>query len=178
MVQYYILAVIIVVLIVLVLINYKKCPKGKAIIVYNKFAKNKLTKRIEENSSTFIIPFIQGYAILPSEPIILEIEANGNIARDKAKIEISIIFTIMASSNNEILQNAVYNIAGLNNAQIIELARDIMTEELYNNLSKLTIRDISDEKLLINAIGPSIAKRLKDIGFELKNVILNKIKNK
>ena len=174
---YYYIIIVLLFVFLLLAIQYKKCPKNHILVIYNRLASNSIVKILSEKERAFVCPIIQGCIKFSAEPIVLDVDITGNILRNKARVNLNFIYTIKVSDTKDILQNAIYNLVSLNTLQVIDKARELITEQLYKEIPHLSLRDIGDERLLADRLNPGISKELKKIGIELKNVVIGQIKN-
>ncbi len=171
MIYYYLLAFILIINVVFLAMQYKKCPKGRFIVVYNYFTKT-ITNVLPAGKGVMVVPLMQGYTTFPDGPIVFDLKAMSGIKNNKTRITVTIIYTVEVSKNKKTLKNAIIHFPRINVKSIIDKAKEVVNKQLYANIANLTIKDISGERLLIDRLNSYVGKELKNIGLELRGTVI------
>ncbi len=154
--------------------QYKRCPLGKLLVVYGKIEGDEPVK-ILDRGGTFVVPIIQDCGYLSLEAMELEIELKNIHLLDKK--ELSLIVYFVFGISKRYANNAVQRLFGLQNQEIISIAKNIILGKL-NYIESEKIEDNYYDKRVKELIDNDINKELNKTGLEIisrniKNLVIN-----
>lgn len=184
--EYMFIGIIVLVVFVFLLLlslfkRYKRCPSDKVLVVYGKVGSdadgNKSAKCIH-GGAAFIMPIIQDYAFLDLTPISIEVNLTNALSKQNIRVDVPSRFTVGVSTENGIMQNAAERLLGMQQAQIHDLAKDIILGQMRLVVAMMDIEEINNnrDKFLTNIAG-SVESELKKIGLKMINVNVTDIKD-
>ena len=155
--------------------RYRRCPSNKILIVYGKVSGEQTAKTLH-GGSTLVLPLLQNYAYLDLEPLQIEVPLKGALSIENIRVNVPSVFTVAIGTDRETMQSAAVRLLGLNRAQIVKQAEDIIFGQLRQVIASMSIEEINRdrEKFLAN-IQRSLEPELQKIGLELINVNITDI---
>lgn len=185
--QYFVLAVVAVILFVFILIfslfrRYKRCPSDRVLVVYGKVGKGTrdggLSAKCIHGGAAFIWPIIQAYEYMTLTPISIEVNLTNALSRQNIRVDVPSRFTVGISTEPGIMENAAERLLGQNQQQIHDLAKDIIFGQLRLVVATMDIEEINSnrDKFLAN-VSSNVEQELKKIGLKLINVNVTDIKD-
>ncbi len=171
-----IFSALIIVLILIVLIRrYKRCPSDRILVVYGKVGGGKSAKCIH-GGAAFIMPVIQDYEYLDLTPISIEVNLVNALSKQNIRVNVPSRFTIGVSTEPGVMQNAAERLLGLGLQDIQELAKEIIFGQLRLVVASMDIEEInSDRDKFLTNISQSVESELKKVGLKLINVNITDI---
>jgi flotillin len=159
----------------LVVNRYKRCPSNRVLVIYGKVGGNN-TARCIHGGAAFVMPLIQDHAFLNLEPMQIEVPLKGALSIENIRVNVPSVFTVAIGTENEIMQNAAIRLLGLSCAEIQQQAEHIIFGQLRQVIASMRIEDINRhrEQFLQN-IQMSLEPELKKIGLVLINVNITDI---
>ncbi|MBQ7449862.1 flotillin family protein [bacterium] len=155
--------------------RYKRCPSNKVIVVYGKTGENK-TARCVHGGGVFVMPLIQDYALMSLEPMTIEVDLKSALSKKNIRVNVPSTFTVAISTNPSVMQNAAERLLGMQRADIINQANDIILGQLRLVIATLTIEEINgDRETFSEQINVNVNAELKKIGLEVINVNIRDI---
>lgn len=165
----------ILILVIILISRYKRCPSNKILVVYGKVGPEKSAKCIH-GGGALIIPVIQDYQYLTLSPIPIEIDLKGALSKQNIRINTPSTFTVGISIKEGIMLNAAERLLGLSEDEIKMQALDIIIGQLRLVIATLTIEEINkDREQFLSLINKHVASELNKIGLELINVNIKDI---
>lgn len=185
--QYFVLAIVAVILFVFILIfslfrRYKRCPSDRVLVVYGKVGKGTrdggLSAKCIHGGAAFIWPIIQAYEYMTLTPISIEVNLTNALSRQNIRVDVPSRFTVGISTEPGIMENAAERLLGQNQQQIHDLAKDIIFGQLRLVVATMDIEEINSnrDKFLAN-VSSNVEAELKKIGLKLINVNVTDIKD-
>ncbi|OFX62216.1 MAG: flotillin, partial [Bacteroidetes bacterium GWA2_30_7] len=185
--QYFVLAVVAVILFVFILIfslfrRYKRCPSDRILVVYGKVGKGTraggLSAKCIHGGAAFIWPIIQAYEYMSLTPISIEVNLTNALSKQNIRVDVPSRFTVGISTEPGIMENAAERLLGQNQQQIHDLAKDIIFGQLRLVVATMDIEEINSnrDKFLAN-VSSNVEAELKKIGLKLINVNVTDIKD-
>ncbi|OFX20398.1 MAG: flotillin [Bacteroidetes bacterium GWA2_31_9] len=185
--QYFVLAIVAVILFVFILIfslfrRYKRCPSDRVLVVYGKVGKGTreggLSAKCIHGGAAFIWPIIQAYEYMTLTPISIEVNLTNALSRQNIRVDVPSRFTVGISTEPGIMENAAERLLGQNQQQIHDLAKDIIFGQLRLVVATMDIEEINSnrDKFLAN-VSSNVEQELKKIGLKLINVNVTDIKD-
>jgi flotillin len=162
-------------LLLIVLMRYKKCPSDKIMVIYGKISPNKdgtyRSAKCIHGGAAFIWPFIQSYTFLDLTPISISVDLKSALSKQNIRIDVPSIFTVGISTDTTVMQNAAERLLGLQLKEISELAKDIIFGQLRLVIATMDIEEINtDRDKFLEAISRNVEGELKKLGLRLINV--------
>lgn len=170
--------VVLVLILLLFLTRYKKCRKGKAIVVYGaKLGYNAdgtpKNSKVVYGGAVFVLPFIQSYEYLDITPISVNIESKNIITNKDERVNVSFAFKFCIPNKDDYLKNAAERLLGLSSKEVQELAEDLATTEINNMISNWDSHNIEKDKFKISdQITENLSNTLKKIGLIIQRANL------
>ncbi len=172
-----IVAIILVILsfLTLLVIQYKRCPSNRVLVVYGKIAGERAARCIH-GGGTFVIPLLQSYAYMSLEPMTIDIELTKALSKKNIRVNVPSTFTIGISTVPEIMNNAAERLLGLDEHQISSQARDIILGQMRLVIATLSIEEINqDREKFLDLVNKNVNFELNKIGLEMINVNIRDI---
>lgn len=165
----------VIVLFVALIKRYKRCPSDRILVVYGKVSGGESAKCIH-GGAAFIFPVIQDYQFLDLTPISIEVNLVNALSKQNIRVNVPSRFTIGVSTEPGIMQNAAERLLGLAQADIQELAQEIIFGQLRLVVASMDIEEInSDRDKFLTNISQSVESELKKVGLKLINVNITDI---
>ncbi len=178
--QYLVVVVVLAILFVFILIvtflrRYKRCPSDRILVIYGKIGKGteaeSRSSRCIHGGASFIWPVIQDYEFLDLTPISIEINLKSALSKQNIRVDVPSIFTVGISTETGVMSNAAERLLGLKQADISNLAKDIIFGQLRLVVATMDIEEInSNRDLFLDAVSRNVEQELKKVGLKLINV--------
>lgn len=164
--------------------RYKRCPSDRVLVVYGKVGRSKdgtdgnLSAKCIHGGAAFIWPVIQDYSFLDLTPISIEVNLTNALSKQNIRVDVPSRFTVGISTEQGVMQNAAERLLGLQQAQIHDLAKDIILGQMRLVVAMMDIEEINSnrDKFLSN-VSHNVEVELKKIGLKLINVNITDIKD-
>ncbi len=162
--------------------RYKKCPSDQILVIYGKVGRNSTgdhkSAKCIHGGAAFIWPIIQDYQFLSLTPISINVILTNALSRQNIRIDVPSRFTVGISTEAGVMQNAAERLLGLKQAEIEELAKDIIFGQLRLVVATMDIEEINtDRDKFLSAVSSNVETELKKIGLRLINVNVTDIKD-
>ncbi|MBQ9535344.1 MAG: flotillin family protein [Clostridia bacterium] len=170
-----VVAVLALMLVLLIVRRYKKCPSDKVMVIYGKVGSNsdgsQRSARCIHGGAAFIWPVIQSYEFLDLTPLSIPVDLENALSRQNIRINVPSRFTVGISTEPGVMQNAAERLLGLKLPEIQELAKDIIFGQLRLVIATMDIEEINtDRDKFLEAVSRNVEGELKKIGLRLINV--------
>lgn len=163
------------ILVIILISRYKRCPSNKILVVYGKVGNAKSAKCIH-GGGALVIPVIQDWQYLNLSPIPIDIDLKGALSKQNIRINTPSTFTVGISIKEGIMLNAAERLLGLTEDEIKTQALDIIIGQLRLVIATLSIEEINkDREQFLQLINTHVASELNKIGLELINVNIKDI---
>ena len=161
--------------------RYKRCPSDRILVVYGKVGSNvegNLSAKCIHGGAAFVWPVIQDYAFLDLTPTSIEVNLTNALSRQNIRVDVPSRFTVGISTEPGVMNNAAERLLGLTQAQVHDLAKDIIFGQLRLVVATMDIEEINNnrDKFLAN-VASNVEAELKKIGLKLINVNVTDIKD-
>jgi flotillin len=162
--------------------RYKRCPSDRILVVYGKVGKGEdetgRSAKCIHGGAAFVWPIIQDYAFLDLTPISIEVDLTSALSRQNIRVDVPSRFTVGISTEPGIMNNAAERLLGLQQAQVYDLAKDIIFGQLRLVVATMDIEEINSnrDKFLSN-VAANVEAELQKIGLKLINVNVTDIKD-
>lgn len=169
----------IVVIIVVFIRRYKRCPADKIMVVYGKVGGDGgSSSRCIHGGAAFIWPVYQDYAFLDLAPISIDVELKNALSKQNIRVDVPSSFTVGISTEPAVMQNAAERLLGFTKDQIKSVARDIIFGQLRLVIAQMDIEEINNNRDKLNAaVFHNVEVELKKIGLKLINLNITDIKD-
>jgi flotillin len=166
-------AIVVLNFVILLVKRLKRCPSNRVLVISGRGSDGRNTVTCVRGGAKFVVPLFQDYAWLSLEPIRIEIPLQGAFSRGDSGENSPSAFTVAIGTTPELMQTAAAHLVGLTQAQITELARDMILAQLRRVIASIQIDDINrDYDKLVNAIRDALEPELSKLGLLLVNVNL------
>jgi len=160
---------------VMLVLQYKRCPSNRVLVVYGKVAGQRAARCIH-GGGTFVIPLMQSYAYMTLEPMTIDIELQSALSKKNIRVNVPSTFTIGISTVPEIMNNAAERLLGLDEVAIANQARDIILGQMRLVIATLSIEEINqDREKFLDLVNKNVNFELNKIGLEMINVNIRDI---
>ena len=168
-------AMLLVLILLVVLVRYKKCPSDKIMVIYGKISPNKdgsyRSAKCIHGGAAFVWPFLQAYTFMDLTPLAIAVDLRSALSKQNIRIDGPSIFTVGLSTDPTIMQNAAERLLGLDMKNISDLAKDIIFGQLRLVIATMNIEEINaDRDKFLDAISRNVEGELKKVGLRLINV--------
>lgn len=155
--------------------RYKRCPSDKILVVYGKVGIGQSARCIH-GGGALIWPLIQDSQYLSLTPMTISIPLQKALSMQNIRINVPSTFTVGISTEPEIMTAAAERLLNLGQAQIEEMAKEIIFGQLRLTVASLTIEEINqDRERFLESIRKNVAPELNKIGLYLINVNITDI---
>lgn len=175
-----IVAVVILTIILLVFLSrIKKCPSDKIMVIFGYGIKDKygrLSFKCIHGGCAFVMPLFQSYSFLDLNPIPITIDLRNSFSNKDIHIDALAKFTVAISTEENIMQNAVERLLGLQQYEIQDIAEDLIlgqiglvidtmeNEEIEKNRDRFFEATLKKAEEILNRIGLKIVNaKLLDV---------------
>lgn len=159
----------------ILVLQYKRCPSNRVLVVYGKVAGSRAARCIH-GGGTFVVPLLQSYAYMSLEPMTIDIELNSALSKKNIRVNVPSTFTIGISTVPEITNNAAERLLGLDDIAISNQARDIILGQMRLVIATLSIEEINqDREKFLDLVNKNVNFELNKIGLEMINVNIRDI---
>jgi len=160
---------------VMLVMQYKRCPSNRVLVVYGKIAGARAARCIH-GGGTFVVPLMQSYAYMSLEPMTIDIELQSALSKKNIRVNVPSTFTIGISTVPEITNNAAERLLGLDDVAIAHQARDIILGQMRLVIATLSIEEINqDREKFLDLVNKNVNFELNKIGLEMINVNIRDI---
>jgi flotillin len=155
--------------------RYKRCPSDRVMVVYGKVGKGagseSRSAKCIHGGAAFVWPIIQDYAFLDLTPISIEINLTNALSKQNIRVDVPSRFTVGVSTESGVMTNAAERLLGLTQADVSNLAKDIIFGQLRLVVATMDIEEInSNRDKFLAAVSSNVEAELKKIGLKLINV--------
>src|SRR5471030_881883 len=152
------------------LTRYKRCPSDRVLVVYGRVGTGR-SARCLHGGAAFVWPVIQDYQYLDLRPMSIDIQLNNALSKQNIRVSVPSTFTIGVTTDADKMGNAAERLLGMNNAQITQLAKEIIFGQMRQVVATMRIEEINaDRDQLIIAITNNVSTELEKVGLRLINV--------
>ena len=160
---------------VMLVMQYKRCPSNRVLVVYGKIAGARAA-RCMHGGGTFVVPLMQSYAYMSLEPMTIDIELQSALSKKNIRVNVPSTFTIGIATVPEIMNNAAERLLGLDDVAIAHQARDIILGQMRLVIATLSIEEINqDREKFLDLVNKNVNFELNKIGLEMINVNIRDI---
>jgi flotillin len=150
--------------------RYKRCPSDRVLVVYGRVGEGR-SARCMHGGAAFVLPIVQDYQFLDLRPMSIDIQLNNALSKQNIRVSVPSTFTIGITTDPDKMGNAAERLLGLNNAQITQLAKEIIFGQMRQVVATMRIEEINaDRDQLIVAITNNVSTELEKVGLRLINV--------
>ena len=147
--------------------RYKKCPSNKILVIYGKVAGGKSCVTLH-GGGAFIWPIIQAYQYMSLEPIRLKLDLSGALAANNIRVNVPSTFTVALDTDPAMMNTAAMRLLGITQADIEELASEIILGSLRQVVAQMDIEEINkDGETFERNIQEMVGKELRTVGLNL-----------
>ena len=155
---------VLVMLLLVCLVRYKKCPSDKIMVIYGKISANKdgtyRSAKCIHGGAALVVPFFQSYTFLDLTPLSISVDLKNALSKQNIRIDVPSIFTVGISTD----------------PAISELAKDVIFGQLRLVIATMEIEEINtDRDKFLEAISRNVEGELKKLGLKLINVNMTDI---
>ena len=150
--------------------RYRRCPSDRVLVVYGRVGTGR-SARCLHGGAAFVWPVIQDYKYLDLHPMSIDIQLNNALSKQNIRVSVPSTFTIGVTTDPDKMGNAAERLLGLNNAQMTQLAKEIIFGQMRLVVATMRIEEINcDRDRLIEAITNNVSTELEKVGLRLINV--------
>lgn len=155
--------------------RYKIAPADQILVVYGN-VKDKGSAACYHGGGKIVWPLIQHYAFLKLKPMTISIDLEHALSQQNIRINVPSTFTIGISTQPSVMQNAAERLLGLEQAQIEDMAKEIIFGQLRLTVASLTIEQINqDREAFLERVSTNVDTELHKLGLYLINVNITDI---
>lgn len=167
---------LIILLVLLFITRYKRCPSDKILVIYGKTGSG--SARTLAGGAAFVWPVIQDYAYLDLSPISIDVDLRNALSRQNIRINVPSRFTVAISNQEGVMVNAAERLLGKTNNEIREICKDIIFGQLRVVVATMDIEEINaDRDKFLSNVSNNVGSELKKIGLTLINVNVTDIED-
>ena len=160
---------------VMLVMQYKRCPSNRVLVVYEKVTSARAARCIH-GGGTFVVPLLQSYAYMTLEPVTIDIELQSALSKKNIRVNVPSTFTTGISTVPEIMNDAAERLLGLDDVAIAHQARDIVLGQMRLVIATLSIERINqDRENFLDLVNKNVNYELNKIGLEMINVNIRDI---
>jgi len=170
-----VIAVVLILMIIGILTRYKKCRSDEVLVVYGKTS-GKASAKCYHGGAAFVIPVIQGYAVMSMRPMQIQCNLAGALSSQKIEVNVPTVVTVAISSDPEVMQNAAVRLLGLDEHEKINQIKDVVWGQMRLVIAEMTVEQlISDRDKFLGSCKNNISEELKKFGLALININISDI---
>ena len=159
----------------LLITRYKRCSSDEILVVYGRVGKNKASVCMH-GGARMIWPLFQDFKKISLIPMTIRIPLTNALSLQNIRVDVPSTFTVGVSTRPEIMQNAAERLLHLKEAQIEEMAQEIIFGQLRLTVATLTIEQINqDRDNFLDLIRINVGAELNKLGLYLINVNITDI---
>lgn len=163
-------------LILLFITRYKRCPSDKILVIYGKTGSG--SARTLAGGAAFVWPVIQDYAYLDLSPISIDVDLRNALSRQNIRINVPSRFTVAISNQEGTMVNAAERLLGKSTNEIRDICKDIIFGQLRVVVATMDIEEINaDRDKFLSNVASNVGSELKKIGLTLINVNVTDIED-
>ncbi|HYY28183.1 MAG TPA: SPFH domain-containing protein [Chthoniobacterales bacterium] len=150
--------------------RYRRCPSDRVLVVYGRVGAGR-SARCLHGGAAFVWPVVQDYKYLDLHPMSIDIQLNNALSKQNIRVSVPSTFTIGVTTDPDKMGNAAERLLGLSNAQMTQLAKEIIFGQMRLVVATMRIEEINaDRDRLIEAITNNVSTELEKVGLRLINV--------
>ncbi len=163
-------------LLLVFIVRYKKCPSDKILVIYGRTGSG--SAKCLAGGAAFVVPVLQDYAYLDLHPISIDVDLHGALSRQNIRVNVPSRFTVAISTEPGIMTNAAERLLNRNQDEIREMSKDIIFGQLRLVVATMDIEEInSDRDKFLANVYHNVGTELRKIGLELINVNVTDIQD-
>jgi len=169
-------AFFVILLIIVFLSRYRRCPSDKILVIYGKT--NSGSAKCLAGGAAFVWPIVQDYAYLDLHPISIDVDLHGALSRQNIRVNVPSRFTVAISTESGVMTNAAERLLNRNEDEIRDMSKDIIFGQLRLVVATMDIEEInSDRDKFLANVYHNVGTELRKIGLELINVNVTDIQD-
>jgi len=167
---------LVILLILLFITRYKRCPSDKILVIYGKTGSG--SAKTLAGGAAFVWPVIQDYAYLDLSPISIDVDLQNALSRQNIRINVPSRFTVAISNQEGTMVNAAERLLGKTTNEIRDICKDIIFGQLRVVVATMDIEEINaDRDKFLSNVASNVGSELKKIGVTLINVNVTDIED-
>ena len=168
---------ILLLVIVVFLARYKRCPSDKILVVYGKTGGGASAK-CYAGGATFVMPITQDYQFLDLTPLSIDVNLQDALSKQNIRVSVPAQFTVGISNKPHIMIAAAERLLALGRADISALAHDIIMGQMRLVIANMDIEELNtDRDKFVESVYRNVGDELHKIGLELINVNVTDIQD-
>lgn len=153
---------IIVVALVVILKQYKRCPPNRVLVIYGKTGSEKAARCVH-GGACLVVPLFQDHAFLALEPIRVEISRQQTASGKTISDPLPRVFSVAIGTTPEMIETAAVRLLGLASDEIRQQAEDIIIARLDALIDAVDAGELKPgtdpfHQRLEDSIGPELGK--------------------
>lgn len=169
-------ALVLISLLLLFVVRYKRCPSDKILVIYGKTGGG--SAKCLAGGAAFVIPIIQDYEYLDLSPISIDVDLKGALSKQNIRVNVPSRFTVAISNEPTSMVNAAERLLGKTTEDIRDIAKDIIFGQLRLVVATMDIEEInSDRDKFLSNVASNVGSELRKIGLTLINVNVTDIQD-
>lgn len=164
-------------LLIVFLSRYKRCPSDKILVVYGKTGGEQSAK-CYAGGATFVMPVFQDYRFLDLTPISIDVNLQDALSKQNIRVSVPAQFTVGVSNKPHLMIAAAERLLGLDRPSIRSLAHDIIMGQMRLVIANMDIEELNtDRDKFVESVYTNVGNELHKIGLELINVNVTDIQD-
>ena len=170
-------AFLIVLIFVIFLARYKRCPSDKILVVYGRTGGGASAK-CYAGGATFVMPFFQDYRFLELTPLSIDVNLQDALSKQNIRVSVPAQFTVGISNKPHLMIAAAERLLALGRSDISSLAHDIIMGQMRLVIANMDIEELNtDRDKFVESVYTNVGDELHKIGLELINVNVTDIQD-
>jgi flotillin len=150
--------------------RYRRCPANKVLVIQGKVEQGKAA-RVMSGGGAFVWPVIQEYAYLDLQPHQIEIPLTDALSLENIRVRVPSWITVAIGDTEEHMQNAAMRLLHLSEAEVKDLAANIIFGQMRQVIASMGIEDINrNREHFTGNIVDALEPELRKVGLKLINV--------
>src|SRR5690625_4089845 len=167
---------LVILLILLFITRYKRCPSDKILVIYGKNGSG--SAKTLAGGAAFVWPVIEDYAYIDLSPISIDVDLQNALSRQNIRINVPSRFTVAISNQEGTMVNAAERLLGKTTNEIRDICKDIIFGQLRVVVATMDIEEINaDRDKFLSNVASNVGSELKKIGVTLINVNVTDIED-
>ena len=171
----FILLGVVVALLLLFFLSYKKVPKNRIGIRVGPFGNKTVTGK-----AIFVIPFLQRIDYMTLENIQVDFESKSSIpTKDAINIKVDAVANIAISQDPEVMKRAASRFTGYGTSAIASVVTPVLEGNIREIISQTYLKDLiqGDKKEFSERVVENVSPNLKDMGLRLTTFNIQNFKD-
>jgi flotillin len=171
-----ILAFCVIVVLVMFMGRFQRCPSNKILVIYGKTGRG--VAKCVHGGAAFVWPVVQSYEWLHLEPFDIPLELSSALSHENIRVAVPTTVTAAISTEEGVMQNAAVRLLGRTREEIQRIAQDIILGQMRAVMATMRIEEINrDRQAFMAKVNQAVAGEIEKIGLAVINVNIKDVED-